>query len=69
MLVAQNIKISRILRDTWQVDIIMIVSCTGAYLVREFLIKHHFEIPAIIPTVLGTAIAFFVGLIKNSLTR
>ncbi|MDO7742722.1 MAG: hypothetical protein MUP99_03080 [Pedobacter sp.] len=65
MLVAQNIKISRILRDTWQVDIIMIVSCTGAYLVREFLIKHHFEIPAIIPTVLGTAIAFFVGFNNN----
>lgn len=65
MLVAQNIKISRILRDTWQVDIIMIASCTAAYFVREFLIKHHFEIPAIIPTVLGTAIAFFVGFNNN----
>ncbi|WP_442589561.1 bestrophin family protein [Pedobacter sp. AW31-3R] len=65
MLIAQNIKISRILRNTWQVDIIMIVSCTGAYLVREFLIKHHFEIPSIIPTVLGTAIAFFVGFNNN----
>lgn len=65
MLIVQNIRISRILRNTWQVDIIMIVSCTAAYLVREFLIKHHFEIPSIVPTVLGTAIAFFVGFNNN----
>lgn len=65
MLIVQNIRLSRILRNTWQVDIIMIVSCTAAYLVREFLIKYHFEIPAIIPTVLGTAIAFFVGFNNN----
>jgi len=65
MLIVQNIRLTRILRNTWQVDIIMIVSCTAAYLVREFLIKHHFEIPAIIPTVLGTAIAFFVGFNNN----
>ncbi len=65
MLIAHNIKISRILRNTWQVDIIMIISCTVAYLVREFLIKHHFEIPSIVPTVLGTAIAFFVGFNNN----
>jgi len=65
MLVVKNIRISRILRNTWQVDIIMIISCTAAYLTREFLIKHHFEIPSIVPTVLGTAIAFFVGFNNN----
>jgi putative membrane protein len=65
MLIVQNIRLSRVLRNTWQIDIIMIVSCTLAYLVRTVLIKHHFEIPAIIPTVLGTAIAFFVGFNNN----
>ena len=65
MLLVQNIRLSRVLRNTWQVDIIMIISCTLAYLVRTVLIKHHFEIPAIIPTVLGTAIAFFVGFNNN----
>jgi putative membrane protein len=43
----------------------MIISCTIAYFVRTELIKHHFEVPAIIPTVLGTAIAFFVGFNNN----
>jgi putative membrane protein len=65
MLIGHNIRISRILRNTWKVDIIMIISCTAAYLVREFLIKHHFEIPTIVPSVLGTAIAFFVGFNNN----
>lgn len=65
MLLAQNIRISRILKDTWQIDLIMIASCTVAYLVREFLIAHHYIIPSIIPTLLGTAIAFFIGFNNN----
>jgi putative membrane protein len=65
MLLVQNIRLSRILRNTWQVDLIMIASCTGAYLVREYLIAHHFEIPVIIPSLLGTAIAFFIGFNNN----
>lgn len=65
MLIVKHIRLSRILRNTWQVDIIMIVSCTAAYLIREFLIEHEFDIPAIIPTVLGTAIAFFIGFNNN----
>ncbi|WP_231491160.1 bestrophin family protein [Pedobacter sp. Leaf170] len=65
MLLVQNIRLTRILRNTWQVDLIMIASCSVAYLVREYLIAHHFEIPSIIPTVLGTAIAFFIGFNNN----
>ena len=65
MLLIQNIRLSRILRNTWQVDLIMIASCTAAYFIREYLIAHHFVIPTIIPTVLGTAIAFFIGFNNN----
>jgi len=65
MLIAQNIRLGRIIKDTWQVDIIMIISCTIAYLLHNNLIKYHLEIPVIIPTVLGTAIAFFIGFNNN----
>ena len=65
MLLIQNIRLTRILRNTWKVDLIMIASCTAAYFVRAYLIAHHFEIPTIIPTVLGTAIAFFIGFNNN----
>lgn len=65
MHIAPNIRLSRIWKDTWQVDVIMILSSTAAYLVHAFLIRHKFEIPAIVPTVLGTAIAFFIGFNNN----
>lgn len=65
MLIVQNIRLSRVLLDTWKVDVIMIISCTIAYFIREYLIAYHFQISAIIPTVLGTAIAFFIGFNNN----
>lgn len=65
MLINHNIKLSRILINTWQVDLIMIVSCAATYFAREFLITHHLDIPPIIPGVLGTAIAFFIGFNNN----
>jgi putative membrane protein len=65
MIIVENIRLSRILIDTWKVDLIMIISCTAAYFVREHLISYHFQISPIIPTVLGTAIAFFIGFNNN----
>jgi len=65
MLITHNIKLSRILINTWQVDLIMIVSCAVTYFAREFLITHNLDIPPIIPGVLGTAIAFFIGFNNN----
>jgi putative membrane protein len=65
MIIVENIRLSRILIDTWKVDLIMIISCTAAYFVREYLISYHFQISPIIPTVLGTAIAFFIGFNNN----
>ena len=65
MLVTQNIRIGRILKDTWKVDIIMIITCTVVYALHNFFISEHLSIPLIIPTVLGTAIAFFIGFNNN----
>lgn len=70
MLIATNIRLSRIMKNTWKVDLIMLATCIIVYALHEFLIEHHFEkhnydIPAIVPTVLGTAIAFFIGFNNN----
>lgn len=66
MLIKTNIY-SQIIKQTWHVDVIMIISCTLAFLFREYIIERHLDIqiPAIIPTVLGTAIAFFIGFNNN----
>jgi ion channel-forming bestrophin family protein len=66
MLLNHNIRLTRIIRNTWKVDIIMIVTSTAAYLLHSNLIKYHLDnIPTIVPTVLGTAIAFFIGFNNN----
>ncbi len=53
------------MKNTWQVDVIMIISSTAAYLAHDRLIKYHLSIPVLVPTVLGTAIAFFIGFNNN----
>lgn len=65
MYIAQHIRLSRILKNTWQLDLIMILSSTAAYFLHDRLIKYHFAIPTLVPTVLGTAIAFFIGFNNN----
>ncbi len=60
-----NNRFSRIIINTWKVDLIMIASCIFAYFAHYFLISRHFDVPVIVPTVLGTAIAFFIGFNNN----
>lgn len=65
MLLDHRIRISRILKNTWKVDLFMIATCTAVYFLHFYLLSYHFDIPAIVPTVLGTAIAFFIGFNNN----
>ncbi len=65
MLLDHRIRISRILKNTWKVDLVMIATCTAAYFFHFYLLSKHFDIPTIVPTVLGTAIAFFIGFNNN----
>jgi putative membrane protein len=65
MLLASRIRLRRILIFTWQADIILIISCTVAFFMHHLLISRHVDVPTILPTVLGTAIAFFIGFNNN----
>ena len=65
MLLDHRIRISRILKNTWQIDLIMIGTCTAAYFFHFYLLSKYFDLPTIVPTVLGTAIAFFIGFNNN----
>ena len=42
-----------------------LLTCVLAYLANEYVIRHHFVFPVIIPTILGTALAFFIGFNNN----
>ena len=65
MLLTNRIRLSRILITTWKVDIVLIISCIAAFSAHHLLIKEHVDVPTILPTVLGTAIAFFIGFNNN----
>jgi putative membrane protein len=65
MLLNSRIRLRRIIIFTWKVDIILIISCTVAFFMHHLLISKHVDVPNILPTVLGTAIAFFIGFNNN----
>lgn len=64
MLLKQSLQLTRIVRLTWKVDLLMMGLCVVAYFVDTMLLK-EVQIPPALPTLMGTAIAFFIGFNNN----
>jgi ion channel-forming bestrophin family protein len=65
MIITHNIRIGSIISGAWKVSIFNLFVCVASWGVNEAVIKNYFEFPIIIPTLLGTALAFFVGFHNN----
>lgn len=65
MIITHNIQLRRLLKLTWKTDLFLVLSCTLAYIVEEYLLSDYIELPTMIPTLLGTALAFFIGFNNN----
>lgn len=65
MLLKPDLRLSRVIRITWKVDLWMIALCTGAYLLETYVVRASFHIPNNIPALLGTTLAFFIGFNNN----
>ncbi len=65
MLLSLNVKVHRVLNSTWKNFIFSLLTCSVAFLINEFWLKNYFVFPTFIPTVLGTALAFFIGFNNN----
>lgn len=65
MLVRSNLPLNRIVSGTWRAGLIVLLTCVVAFAVDFYLLKKFFEFPAMVPTVLGTALAFFIGFNNN----
>lgn len=65
MLLKPDLRLSRVLRITWKVDVGMIALCTGAYLLETYVVRGRIHIPGAIPALLGMALAFFIGFNNN----
>lgn len=64
MLIKPNLSLYQLVRITWKVDLGMLLSCSVAYYVDVNLIP-DFNIPTVLPTLMGTALAFFIGFNNN----
>ena len=65
MILTRNIKIKQVLIDTWKNSLYVILVCSISFLFSKYVFHDAVELPAIIPSILGTALAFFIGFNNN----
>lgn len=65
MIISNKISFKRVLSGTWQHLIFDFLTCILTYYLYEHIIKAEFQLPALVPTILGTALAFFIGFSNN----
>src|SRR5688572_26958293 len=65
MVIKQNLSLIRILRTTWRTDVFLVLTCMCAYYLHEFVVPKAIQLPSTLATLLGTALAFFVGFNNN----
>ncbi len=65
MFLKDRLSLVQVFRLTWKVDLMILACCTTAYLVDAYWLNRQFSIPLTVSTVLGTAIAFFIGFNNN----
>tara|TARA_Y100000310_G_scaffold344661_1_gene458625 strand:- start:232 stop:1107 length:876 start_codon:yes stop_codon:yes gene_type:complete len=54
-----------VISGTWKHFLFNITTCILTYIAYHFLKSPHFEISILIPSILGTALAFFIGFNNN----
>ena len=65
MIITKKIKIKRVLIGTWKNGLLVTLVCALSFLFSEYILLEVVELPAVIPTILGTALAFFIGFNNN----
>ncbi len=65
MILTENIRISRIVTGTWKNMFFSGLTCFIAFCINELWLSNFFSFPVFVPTVLGTALAFFIGFNNN----
>ncbi|NLR61616.1 hypothetical protein HGH93_26170 [Chitinophaga polysaccharea] len=65
MLLKTRLSFSQIFSYTWKVDLMLLGCCALVYGIDKYWLSAHVSIPVTVSTVLGTAIAFFIGFNNN----
>jgi putative membrane protein len=64
MLLKSKLSLYRVIKITWKIDLLMLALCSVAYFIDTYLFA-EIHIPPALPTLIGTAIAFFIGFNNN----
>lgn len=59
MLITHNLRLTHILKTTWKVDILSVLTCIIVFLIHEYLLQQAVKIPATLVTLLGTGACNF----------
>lgn len=65
MIITHKIFISNIVKGTWKKFLMIFLISVLSYFLNEYFLKYYFDSPGVIPAVLGTALAFFIGFNNN----
>jgi ion channel-forming bestrophin family protein len=65
MIITENVTLGRIISGTWKLSVFNFFTCLASWAMYNYIVRHHFEFPTILPTLLGTALAFAVGFHNN----
>ncbi|MEJ1240820.1 bestrophin family ion channel [Chryseolinea sp. T2] len=65
MLITPTVRLTSIVKGTWKHFLIDLCVCIVAYFFNQHVLANLFDVPPIIPTLLGTALAFFIGFNNN----
>jgi len=65
MLLSNKIPITSIIKGAWRVFFFITLTSTCTYILYEYFLAGKYDLPGMIPTVLGTALAFFIGFKNN----
>jgi putative membrane protein len=65
MIITKKIRIKRVIIGTWKSALLVVLVCTVSYFFSKLIFQDVNDLPAVIPSILGTALAFFIGFNNN----
>jgi len=65
MIITKKIRIKRVIIGTWKSALLVVLVCTASYFFSKWNFLDVNDVPAVIPSILGTALAFFIGFNNN----
>jgi ion channel-forming bestrophin family protein len=65
MIIKSNWSLLDLITRTWRINLFILLIVTGSSFLEIYVISAYYKVPANLSTILGTAIAFFIGFMNN----